>query len=243
MNKVIRIIAIVLVVGLLGFLLVRGATNNEKATTEQWNANMVIGDAETAERHYYYYTDIMCPFCNKFARALQAHEDEFKKDYIEDKHIVFELRLTDELYLYHKDEHEGAINSLNSASNAYCAADQGKFWEYYHNIVGKLYDDYYSRGIGTHMLAERIPKLEMDYFKDAAKDIEGLDFDKFSSCVDNGEKLADINKNTQKALRNTKEGGLPYFQFGKYSTVGFDGDWDAEGNDWEKAKLILDAGL
>jgi protein-disulfide isomerase len=203
---------------------------------------MLKGDRETAKLYYYDYTDIMCPYCDKFANAVAAHEEEFQKDYIEGKNILFEIRLTDALYVYHKDEHESAVNSRNSALNAYCAADQDKFWEYYNGILAKLYTDYHSKGIGIDQYAERIPKLEMDYFKDVAKNIDGLDYDKFSSCVDNEEKADELDKNTQRAL-SIMPSGAPYFVFGNYKTSGFLGKWDAENYDWEQAKLLLDAGL
>ena len=242
MQKAIRIVAIVLVIGLIGFLFVNGAINNNKSSQEPWNEHMTMGDRETAKLYYYDYTDIMCPFCDKFANAVRVHRDEFKKDYIEAKNIYFEVRLTDILYISHKDEHESAINSRNSAMGAYCAADQNKFWEYYDGILEKLYNDYHSKGIGVDRYSEMIPKLELSYFKDVAKDFEDFDYERFASCVDNGEKAEELDKNTSKASVITSN-GVPYFIFGSYKTSGFLGKWDAEKYDWEQAKLLLDAGL
>ena len=242
MQKAIRIIAIILIVGFIGFLFVNGAINNTKSSHEPWNEHMTLGDRGNAKLFYYDYTDIMCPYCDKFANAIRAHEDEFKKDYIEGKNIFFEVRLTDILYISHKDEHEGAINSRNAAMGAYCAADQDKFWPYYNGILAKLYEDYHSKGIGIDRYSEKIPKLELDYFKTVAKDFEDFDYSKFESCVDNGEKASEIDSNTQKASVITQN-GVPYFVFGSYKTSGFLGKWDAEEYDWEQAKLLLDAGL
>ncbi len=242
MQKAIRIIAIVLVVGFFGYLVISASISSNKNAREPWNEHMTLGDRETAEHFYYDYTDIMCPYCDKFANALAAHDEEFKKDYIEGKKIFFELRLTDMLYVYHKDEGESAINSRNAAMNAYCAADQDRFWAYYNDILAKLYKDYHSKGIGVDQYSEKIPTLEMDYFKDVAKEIDELDYDKFSSCVDNEEMADVIDKNTARAM-NITPSGVPYFVFDKYTTSGFLGKWDAEDYDWEQAKLLLDAGL
>ena len=56
------------------------------------------------------------------------------------------------------------------------------------------------------------------------------------------EMLSKLDSNTKRA-QNTLPGGVPYFVFDKYKTNGFLGNWDAEGYDWEQAKLMLDAGL
>ena len=242
MQRAIRVIALVLAIGFFGFLVVSAMVSSNNNAREVWNEAMTLGDRATAKHYYYDYTDIMCPYCDKFANAVAAHQAEFERDYIQDKNIFFEVRLTDILYVYHKDEHEGAINSRNAALNAYCAADQNFFWEYYHGILAKLYADYHSKGIGVDQYSEHIPKLEGSYFRSVAKEIDGLDYDQFKSCVVNEEKADELDKNTQRAAKITPS-GVPYFVFDKYTTNGFLGKGDAENYDWEQAKLLLDAGL
>ena len=70
MQKAIRIVAVILVVGLIGFLFVNGTINNNKNSREPWNEHMLKGDRETAKLYYYDYTDIMCPYCVAFENAI-----------------------------------------------------------------------------------------------------------------------------------------------------------------------------
>ena len=242
MQKIIRIIAGLLVGGLFIALIVSSAVSSNENARKAWNDNMTLGDRETAENVFYDYTDIMCPYCDKFANAVAAHFDEFTEDYIKDKKVYFELRLTDMLYVSHKDEGESAQNSRNAGLAAYCAADQNIFWEYYHGILHKLYEDYHSKGIGVDRNSEAIPKLEEEYFIAVGKHIDGLEYDRFADCTKNADKANELDRNTQKAMSITP-GGVPYFVFNKYTANGFQGKWDAENYDWEQAKLLLDAGL
>jgi protein-disulfide isomerase len=182
------------------------------------------------------YTDIFCPYCDKFSDAVTAHWDEFKSDYIDNRGIFFEIRITDMNY-----EAGHSNNSRPAGEGAYCAAKQEKFWDYYHGILNKLYEDYHSKGIGIDKTSPRIPDLEMSYFYDIA-DEAGLDHDKFVSCMENHETADELDKNTRRASA-VVGGGVPYFTFGDFTTSGFAGKFDPEEYDWKQAKAMLDAGL
>ena len=241
MQKAIRIAAIVLIVGFIGYLFITSAINTGKAQKEPWHKAMTLGDIETAEHIFYDYTDIMCPYCDKFALAMDAHLDEFKKDYIEDKKVYYEIRLTDLLSKYHPEDEGMVSNSHLSARAGYCAADKDKFWEYYSWILGKLDQDYFSKDIGTQPGKEKIPQLETEYFTAVGEDIEGLDSEYMASCIGSNDTIATVNKYTSKASGIVKS-GLPYYVFDKYTAPGFAGNWEIE-HDWQQARLLFDAGI
>ena len=241
MQKAIRIIAIVLVVGFVGYLIVAGAISNDKAQKEPWDKAMTLGDRETADYICYDYTDIMCPFCNKFAIAMEKHKDEFIKDYVEGKKVYYELRLTDLLAQFHPEAPALVSNSHLSARAGYCAAEKDKFWEWYGWILDKLSVDWYSHDIGTEPGKESIPQLDKEYFTGVGEDIEGLDAEFMNKCIDSEEIIAKVDKYTKKG-RNAVRGGLPYYSFGGYISTGFNGNWDVE-HDWQQARLLFDAGI
>lgn len=232
-----RIISITLTLAVIGGLIALFVYNSLNTTieTSAWNTQMSIGDASTAKLHYVMYTDIFCPYCDKFSDAVMSHWDEFKTDYIEGKNILFEIRVTDMNY-----ESGHSNNSRPAGEGAYCAAKQEKFWEYYHGILGKLYEDYHSKGIGISKTSEHIPDLENSYFYEAAEEA-GLDKDAFVSCMENHETADELDKNTRRAS-GIVGGGVPYFNFGSFKTSGFAGNFNAE-YDWNQAKSMLDAGL
>ena len=157
MQKAIRVIAIIAVVGLLLSLIIYNATKPVDYTP--WNEAMTLGDKETAKHHFIMYTDIFCPYCDKFSDAVQANMEDFNKHYIEDENVYFEIRMTDMNY---KSGHSN--NSKPGGEAAYCAADQGKFWEFYHEALSTLYEDFHSKGIGVDKTAPKIRDLENEYF-------------------------------------------------------------------------------
>ena len=242
MQRAIRIIIFIAVVGGFLALIIMGSAKSSQATKEPWNINMTLGDRETAEHIFYDYTDIMCPYCDKFALAMDAHLEDFKKEYVEEKKVYYEIRLTNLLASFHPDEASLVNNSTNSALAGYCAAEQEKFWEWYGWILEKLNDDYFSKGIGDSAGAkEKIPELEASYFTGVGDQIEGLDESKLTECIARDDTKTTLRKNTTKA-GNIVSGGLPYYAFGPYIAKGFDGNWETE-HDWKNAKLMFDAGI
>ena len=124
-SKVLRIGGIVVVVGLLVALIAASFTR-PSAAGSIWDTRTTIGDVNSTN-HYIMYTDIMCPYCDVFSRELMNHEEEFKRDYIDGKNIVFEVRMTDFLY----ENGTNNENSRNGAEAIYCATEQDRFWDYY----------------------------------------------------------------------------------------------------------------
>lgn len=234
MNKAPRVIAVGLAIVILFALIAYNAANPGKPNFVAWNENMTLGDKETAKHHYIMYTDLFCPYCDKFSLAVKAHKDEFQKEYLEDKGVYFEIRMTRMNYVSHD-----SINSKNGAEGSYCAAKQSKFWDFYYEMLDKLWEDYFEKGIGVDRYSEHMPELELAYFQEAAEEA-GLNMDEFNSCMDSDEMEKTISDNTSKASSITY--GVPYFQFGSSQLSGFDGNWDTE-NDWQEVKTMLNSGL
>ncbi len=233
MQKPIRVTAIVLLGAFLVYAIASSSTN--KPIYAPWNDAMTIGNKKTAEHHFVMYTDIFCPYCDKFSNAVTANQEKFEEEYIRGKNVLFEIRMTDVNY---NSGHSN--NSKPAAEGAYCAANQGKFWEYYHTILAKLYEEYHSKGIGVSRDSEHIPDLPMDYFYNIGEEA-GLDSESFRSCLDNHETEKIVTQNTNKA-GSIIGGGVPFFQFDKYTASGFAGNWDTD-LDWQTAKTMLNAGL
>ena len=222
-----RIAAIAIIVALLFAAVIMSITSKPSAGEQAWNSEMTIGAADSPNL-YVMYTDLMCPYCDVFSRVVMDHWDEFKS-YLEANHILFEVRLTDYLY-----ESVDSKYSRDSAEAAYCAAREGKFWDYYHGAIKALWDDYQSKGIGDSKTSPAITNLPSDYWLKIGQKI-GLS-DHFADCIKNHETASELDEATQKALRLAN--GMPSFKFNRFTTAGFDSSWG-----WDYVKMYLDAGL
>lgn len=236
MQKAIRIIVLVAIIGFLGALVIFNSLNPSPVDMTAWNEGMTKGDAKTAKHHFVMYTDIFCPYCDKFSDAVAANMEDFEKTYIEDNNVFFEIRVTDMNY-----ENGHSPNSRPAAQGAYCASKQGDFWSYYYALLAKIYRDYHSRGIGVDRDSEKIPTLDKSYFYDFVDDIDTLDTENMKSCIENGDTLSEVDEMTAKA-KTKINGGVPRFVFDKYIADGFLGNWNTD-NDYKQVKLLMDAGL
>ncbi|MCQ2570987.1 MAG: thioredoxin domain-containing protein [Candidatus Saccharibacteria bacterium] len=236
MQKAIRVGILIAIIGFLGALVIFNSLNPSPIDMTAWNNAMTKGDPETAKHHFVMYTDIFCPYCDKFSDAVAANMDDFDKHYIEENNILFEIRVTDMNY-----ENGHSQNSRPAAQGAYCAAKQGDFWNYYYALLAKIYRDYHSRGIGVDRDSERIPNLPTSYFYDFVDSIEDLDTESMKTCIENGETTAEVDEMTKKA-KTKVNGGVPRFVFDKYVADGFYGNWNTD-NDYKQVKLLMDAGL
>jgi protein-disulfide isomerase len=129
------------------------------------------------------FSDFQCPYCKLFATE---NEDAIVKQYVE----TGKVHLTFVPYSFLGQE------SVKAAEAAYCAADQGKFWEYHDQIFEMQNGE--NQGVFTRSL-----------FLQLAKDVS-LDVTAFQSCIDDG-------TNAQKVTDNITYGqgkgvnGSPYF--------------------------------
>lgn len=228
MQKAIRICALIAVFGLILFAIITSTVKPVEIEGNIWTEAMTLGDASTATRHYIVYTDLMCPYCNYYAKVI-ADNDEAFQAYLAEHHILYEVRMTDMLY-----ESSGIELSLPAGEAAYCAAREGKFWEFYHLALSSLFTDYYARGIGSSKTAPKIMDLDDSYWLAMGKQLDLGE--SFTSCFSNHDTYAELRDNTYRAA--TTASGLPYFVFGKYATGGFDSDWG-----WTEVQTMLNAGL
>ena len=228
--KVARWIVLVLIVGLF-FGIIFSNVNNTNHADAVWDEAATIGRMD-AKHYFIFYTDLACPYCDVFSRAIWENEEEFERDYIQGKDILYEVRVTDFLYEY--GEHKPEMSRWG-AEGVYCAAKETKFWEYYHAALDALNEDYHSKGIGISKTAPMITDMTAEYWLNIGKKI-GLT-PEFETCFSEHEMVGKIKENTLKAASQV-QGGLPYFKFGKFTTGGFDTSWG-----WDYVKKYLDAGL
>lgn len=226
-SYILRIIAIVLVVLAFVGLIAISSSQKQTAADKVWQPEMAVGP-EDADKLYIMYTDLVCPYCDVFSRATQEHWDEFLA-FLDEHKILFEVRLTDTLYLGN-----GSEMSRDSAEAAYCAARENKFWDYYHGAVQALWDDYHSKGIGSNKTAAPITNMPSDYWQKIGHRI-GLG-EAFDDCIKTHATAADVEDATLKAARVAQ--GMPTFAFGKFTTSGFSDTWG-----WEEVRAMLEAGL
>lgn len=233
-GKIIRIGGITLVVGLLLAVIITSITKKPNYAEKVWDSRTTIGDADTAEHHFVMYTDVMCPYCDIISRLMTEHDEEFKRDYIDQKKVLFEVRMTDFLYEYgaHKSN-----NSLEGAEAIYCAKNQDRFWDYYHAVIKKIWDDYQSKGIGASSTSSPIADNALDdaYWLAIGESI-GLG-DAFRQCYLNHDSLVEIQTNTERASKIVNS-GLPYLQLDRHTVNGFDTSWG-----WNELRQHFDAGL
>ncbi|MBQ1344523.1 thioredoxin domain-containing protein [Candidatus Saccharibacteria bacterium] len=225
-KKIVRFILIGLSFLIVLILMIMSVNYKPPVTAEIWNPAMTKGDNKS--KPYIMYTDIACPYCMKFAEAVNAHKDDFNEKYIDNGKIRFEIRVTDYLY------ENGKENSKSGGESAYCAANQDKFWPYYEALTHQLYEDYYSKD-------ENAPVLANDYYINIATKA-GIDKDKFVKCLDNHETEDELTEVTQKA-EAAGITGMPSFIFNGVSMPsGFGGTWDMNYN-YELAKKMINSQL
>ena len=182
----------------------------------------ILGDKK-AKNHYIMMTDIMCPYCDVFSRLAMENQEKFDK-YLKDHDIVFEVRVTD--FLYENNMDKRGFSRMGAEAIA-CATDQNRFWDYYHQAIRRLWQDYHSRGIGSSKNAPAIKDLTPAYWESIARDVK-LD-NSFKSCLSEHKMLETVKQNTADAttlmLRHNL-GGMPSFKFNNFTSSGFDTNWD-----------------
>ena len=227
MQKVGRIIGIVVVFTLIIAAIVAsmnaGPSNSEKV----WDTAMTTGNPE-GKNYFVVYSDLVCPYCIAFENAIVEHEEEFQQ-YLKDHDVLFEVRLSDFLFEY--GEHKSP-SSRYSAVASYCARDEGKFWDYYNLAITTIWNDFFKSSGKSGLTG--IDKLTKDYWINLGKKV-GLG-DDFATCVENDTPLAEIMANAEKTTKLVS--GLPSFKFNSYSPPGFSMD-----GTWEHVKAYFDAGL
>ena len=117
------------------------------------------------------YEDFQCPNCRDFTADA---EPQIVANYVKTGKlkIVFHDLLVIDLST-------GGTESLDAANAAWCAQDQGMFWQYH----DWLYANQYSEGSGA---------FTKDRLKTIGQDAKIPNLTKFNSCVDGGTHDADV---------------------------------------------------
>lgn len=171
------IIAGVIIAGsvLIGFSWLKGSSTSQGTTLAEipkvTSSDNIRGDSK-AKIVVVMYEDYQCPFCGKFFKET---EEKLKELYVGNNQIA----------LVYRDYAFLGPESLQSAQAAYCAGDQGKYWEYH---------DY----LFTHQNGENRGAFSDTNLKGFAKGL-ALNSASFDQCLDSG-------KYKQKVLDSTKAG-------------------------------------
>lgn len=232
-SRIIRFIVIgVIVIVFLAITLTSAPKNQDLGSIQ--DDRTILGN-KNAKNHYVMITDVMCPYCTVFSRLTLENQEKFEK-YLADHDIVFELRVTDFLYENNMDSYGF---SKMSAEAVACATEQNKFWDYYHQVIRRLWQDYQSKGIGTSKNAPAIKDITIEYWQSIAKEVH-LD-ESFNTCLSEHRMLDKVKQNTAEAttfMHRYNLNGMPSFKFGSLATSGFDTSWD-----YSYVERFLEAGL
>ena len=227
MKKALRICGIVVIVGVIIAAIATSMSAKPSNAEKVWDVAMTKGNLD-AKNYFIVYSDLICPYCVAFENAIVEHEEEFEK-YLADNDILFEVRLSDFLYEYGETN---PINSRYSALGAYCAKEEGKFWDYYSLAISDVWQDYFQSS--GKSAAARMSSLGKDYWINIGKEV-GLGED-FATCVREEAPLSEIKANAEKTSKLAN--GMPYFKLNDYTSSGFDLSWG-----WEYVLAYFQAGL
>ena len=81
MERVIRVFALILIIGLFSSLIIFNMVNKPPISDYVWDEGTTIGDAETATRHYIQYSDFACP--TSASLALTAIYSRLKLGFVQ----------------------------------------------------------------------------------------------------------------------------------------------------------------
>jgi protein-disulfide isomerase len=129
------------------------------------------------------FSDFQCPYCKQFATKQEPA--------IVDKYVTTgKIQITFVPFAFLGQE------SVKAAEASYCAADQGKFWEY-HDL---LFESQNGENQGA---------FTRDLFVKLANDLS-LDATKFQECFDKGTYTTKVSENV-KYGQGKGVNGTPYF--------------------------------
>ncbi len=127
--------------------------------------------SESAKINIVEFGDYQCPYCEQFFASL---EPQTLTDYVNNGKTKF----------YFMDFQFLSADSFTLGQGAWCANDQGKYYEYH---------DY----IYSHQGQERTGWATPDKVKVLAANISGIDTQKFNDCLDNKKYESRVQQLTQ----------------------------------------------
>lgn len=197
-NKLFIGVIIVSIVGLFGYLLVRPDETSTKAKPQSASTSLSMSAAYTkgdpkASVKLVQYSDFLCPSCSQVSLGIMP---EIEKKFVDTGKVFFEFRPMAFI----------AAGSQTAAEGAYCAADQGKFWEYHDAAYQAVWQGYFSKGVDP----SQVPLYSQAGVTEIAKRA-GLDETSMSMCLSDGTHTKAVREYTQKAQQAGVR-GTPYFE-------------------------------
>ncbi|MGC4106417.1 MAG: thioredoxin domain-containing protein [Thermomicrobiales bacterium] len=182
-KRLMTLLAVVLVVAIAGTAVFAVITSQGNDTTAKPLASpmsldaipqsgMTLGVAD-APVTVIEYADFQCPYCANF--ALQQ-KPEIVQKYIATGQVKFQFQPMPILSSLALDDPNN--ESVRAAEGGYCAADQGKFWDFYALL--------YSKQTGENVGNFTTEKL-ISYAQEG-----GLDVTTFTTCLNNRTHLQDV---------------------------------------------------
>ena len=155
--------------------------------------------SSSAQINMIQFGDYQCPYCGDFFKNT---EPQIEQNYINNGKIKF----------YFLDFAFLGPDSTTLAEGAWCANDQGLFWQYH---------DY----IYSHQQEENSGWANVTQVEAMAMNIQGLDSAKFNSCLSSGTYASRVSQNTAIGQQNGIQ-GTPGFLIGNnqigYTLLGGD---------------------
>ncbi len=142
------------------------------------------------------FSDFQCPYCKQF---WQETEPLLIESYVKTGKVLFTYRSAGNWVSDNINHQLGGndTESRDSAAAAYCAADQGKFWE----MHDALYANVLGEADGISFTNRRLQAIAQNI---------GLDMKSFNECYSGGKYLDQVNQDNRDAL-SAGITGTPYF--------------------------------
>ena len=137
------------------------------------------------------FSDYQCPYCKDF---WEKTEGQIVDAYVATGKVRFTARSAGNWVSGNMGQ--GGVESQNSAMAAYCAADQGKFWEMYDALF-------------TNVLGEEAGSFTARRLQAIAENI-GLDMQAFNACYSSNKYMNEVNQDFADA-RAAGINGTPFF--------------------------------
>jgi protein-disulfide isomerase len=136
------------------------------------------------------FSDYQCPYCRDF---WEQTEGQVVDAYVATGKVRFTARSAGN---WVSGNIGGGVESQNSALAAYCAADQGKFWEMYDSLF-------------TNVLGEEAGSFTARRLQAIAQKV-GLDMEAFNACYSSNKYINDVNQDFADA-KAAGINGTPFF--------------------------------
>lgn len=139
------------------------------------------------------YADFQCPFCDRFHTDTLPLLEQY---YIDTGKVLFIYRSAGN-FISDKSQAPNT-ESRDSAAAAYCAMDQGKFWEMHDAIFANNRDVENQGALTSRRLS-------------AIAEVAGLDVAQFDECFDSGKYEDRVTEDFNDWTSSDLAGGTPFF--------------------------------